>query len=107
MKLTRYIMPKIEKRTLLNIVKHPIITDKATKLLEDNQYSFAVERRANKLAIKQAIEYIFNVRIKNINTCNTPPNKKRVGKFTGKTANYKKAIVTLKNKYSINLFPDS
>lgn len=100
-------MPKIEQSILLNIVKYPIITDKTTKLLEDNQYSFAVDSRANKLDIKKAIEYIFNVRIKNINTCNTPPKKKRVGRFTGKKANYKKAIVTLQDKYSINLFPDS
>nr|QOS04576.1 50S ribosomal protein L23 [Sarcopeltis skottsbergii] len=100
-------MPEINKRALLNIIKYPIITDKTTKLLEENQYSFAVDHKANKLDIKQAIEYIFNVRIQSVNTCNTPPNKKRVGKFIGKKANYKKTIVTLKNEYSINLFPDS
>ena len=100
-------MPKIDKRALLKIIKYPIITDKTTKLLEDNQYSFAVDRKANKLNIKQAIEYIFNVSIQSVNTCNRPPNKKRVGKFIGQKANYKKAIVTLKNEYSINLFPDN
>lgn len=103
----KYTTREKNKRALLTIIKYPIITDKTTKLLEDNQYSFAVDRRANKLDIKEAIEYIFNVQIQNINTCNTPPRKKRVGKFIGKKANYKKAIVTLKNEYSINLFPDN
>nr|YP_009295639.1 ribosomal protein L23 [Mastocarpus papillatus]AOL58123.1 ribosomal protein L23 [Mastocarpus papillatus] len=100
-------MPNTNKRKLLNIIKYPIITDKTTKLLEDNQYSFAVDSRANKLDIKKAIEYIFDVCVININTCNTPPNKKRVGKFTGKKANHKKAIVKLSPEYNINLFPDN
>nr|AOM64679.1 ribosomal protein L23 [Riquetophycus sp.] len=99
-------MPNIKNRSLLDLIKYPIITDKTTKLLEEKQYSFAVDRTANKNQIKQAIEYIFNVNIKKVNTCNTPKKKKRVGKFIGKKTNYKKAIITLKEGCSIPIFPD-
>jgi large subunit ribosomal protein L23 len=63
------------------IVKYPIITDKATRLLENNQYSFVVDRYSDKTRIKAAIEYLFNV-VK-INTCRLPRKKKRVGKYLG------------------------
>nr|QCI09121.1 ribosomal protein L23 [Inkyuleea mariana] len=94
-------------RLLLDLIKYPIITDKTTKAIEDNQYCFAVERKANKIDIKEAIEYIFNVRVKKVNTTNTPVKKRRVGKFIGKKANHKKAIIKLHDKYTINLFPEN
>nr|QVY58020.1 50S ribosomal protein L23 [Betaphycus gelatinus] len=100
-------MDKTEKYRLLNLVKRPIITDKSTKLLEENQYSFAVDRKSNKIKIKQAIEYIFNVKTKKINTCNIPIKQKRIGKFIGIKSKYKKAIITLHDEYSINLFPEN
>nr|YP_010726366.1 ribosomal protein L23 [Hypnea brasiliensis]WCH55368.1 ribosomal protein L23 [Hypnea brasiliensis]WDY84841.1 ribosomal protein L23 [Hypnea brasiliensis] len=91
----------------IDIIKYPIITDKSTQLLEENQYSFAVDNKADKTDIKTIIEYTFNVKVKNINTCNIHPKKKRVGKFIGYKKRYKKAIITLKNNYSINLFPEN
>nr|YP_010903511.1 ribosomal protein L23 [Hypnea cryptica]WCH55964.1 ribosomal protein L23 [Hypnea cryptica] len=91
----------------IDIIKCPIITDKSTQLLEENQYSFAVDNHTNKEDIKKTIEYTFNVKIKNINTCNRHPKKKRVGKFVGYRKRYKKAIITLKDNYSIQLFPDN
>nr|QVY58426.1 50S ribosomal protein L23 [Kappaphycus striatus] len=100
-------MDKIKKHRLLSLIKKPIITDKSTKLLEENQYTFAVDRKTNKIKIKEAIEYIFNVKVEKINTCNIPTKTKRIGKFIGKKAKYKKAIITLNAKDSINLFPDS
>lgn len=100
-------MPKTDKLKLLHLIKKPIITDKSTRLIEENQYSFYVSRQANKLEIKEAIEYIFNVKVKKVNTCHTPIKKKKVGKFIGKKANYKKAIITLKNQDRINLFPEN
>lgn len=103
----RYTMHKTEKHKLLNLVKRPIITDKSTKLLEENQYSFAVDRKADKIKIKQAIEYIFNVKVEKINTCNIPTKKKRIGRFIGIKTQYKKAIITLNNEDSINLFPEN
>nr|YP_010902716.1 ribosomal protein L23 [Hypnea nidulans]WCH54571.1 ribosomal protein L23 [Hypnea nidulans] len=91
----------------INLIKYPIITDKSTQLLEENKYSFAVDNQANKKDIKKTIENTFNVKIKHVNTYNRYPKKKRVGKFIGYKKRYKKAIVTLENNYSIQLFPDN
>nr|QJH88322.1 ribosomal protein L23 [Pterocladia lucida] len=96
-----------KEELLIDLIKYPILTDKTTKLIEENQYCFAVLRNTKKPVIKEAIEYIFKVKVKSVNTCNQPNKKKRVGKFVGKRASYKKAIVTLHNDYSINLFPDN
>ena len=92
---------------LIDLIKYPLLTDKTTRLIEDNQYSFAVDPKANKTTVKKAIEYIFQVRIKSINTSNQPIKKRRVGKFTGKRTRYKKAIVTLYENNVINLFPEN
>jgi large subunit ribosomal protein L23 len=89
------------------IIKYPIITDKATGLLENNQYSFVVDRYSDKPMIKTAIEYLFNVKVIKINTCRLPRKKKRVGKYIGWKPQYKKAIVTLSEGDVINLFTDS
>lgn len=90
-----------------NIIKYPIITDKATRLLENNQYSFIVNPTSNKITIKKTIEYLFNVKVIKINTCQLPRKKKRVGKYIGYKSQYKKAIVTLADGDTINLFAES
>lgn len=91
----------------LEIIKYPIITDKATRLVENNKYSFIVDRYSNKIQIKAAIEYLFSVKIQKINTCRLPRKKKRVGKSVGWKPQYKKAIVTLAQGNVINLFTDN
>ncbi len=94
-------------RSKAQIIKYPIITDKATRLLENNQYSFVVDRYSDKLTIKASIEYLFDVKVIKINTCRLPRKKKRVGKYIGWKPKYKKAIVTLSEGDVINLFTDS
>jgi large subunit ribosomal protein L23 len=94
-------------RSNIHIIKYPIITDKATRLLENNQYSFVVDRYSDKITIKKAIEYLFNVKVIKINTSRLPRKKKRVGKYIGWKPQYKKAIVTLSKGDVINLFTDS
>lgn len=94
-------------RSHAQVIKYPIITDKATRLLENNQYSFIVDRSSDKITIKSAIEYLFNVKVVKINTCCLPRKKKRVGKYIGWKPQYKKAIVTLSEGDVINLFTDS
>jgi len=89
------------------VIKYSIITDKATRLLENNQYSFVVDRYSDKITIKTAIEYLFNVKVVKINTCRLPRKKKRVGKYIGWKPQYKKAVVTLSEGDVINLFTDS
>ena len=91
----------------VQIIKYPIITDKATRLLENNQYSFVVDRYSDKPTIKASIEYLFDVKIIKINTCSLNKKKKRVGKYIGWKPQYKKAIVTLNEGDVINLFTDS
>ena len=94
-------------RSNAQIIKYPIITDKATRLLENNQYSFIVDRYSNKLTIKAAIEYLFNVKVIKVNTCHLPKKKRRVGKYVGWKSHYKKAIVTLSEGDTINLFAEN
>lgn len=94
-------------RSNAQIIKYPIITDKATRLLENNQYSFVVDRYSDKSSLKTAIEYLFDVKVMKINTCRLPRKKKRVGKYIGWKPQYKKAIVTLSEGDRINLFTDN
>lgn len=89
------------------IIKYPIVTDKATRLLENNQYSFIVNPKSNKLAIKLAVEDLFDVTVVKINTCNMPRKKKRMGKYIGWKPQFKKAIVTLSEGDTINLFTEN
>ena len=94
-------------RSNTQIIKYPIITDKTTRLLENNQYSFIVDRYSDKSSIKTAIEYLFHVKVIKINTCRLPRKKKRVGKYIGWKPQYKKAIITLSEGDVINLFTDN
>jgi len=74
-----------------HIIKYPIITDKATRLLETNKYSFIVDPSSDKISIRASIEDLFNVKVIKINTCHLPRKKKRVGKFVGWKPKYKKS----------------
>lgn len=79
----------------LDIILAPIITEKTAGMESVGRYAFKVSNKANKTEIKQAIEKKFNVKVASVNTINSKPKKKRVGKYTGMTSKYKKAIVTL------------
>ena len=100
-------MNSTKQRELIDIVKYPIITDKPTRLLELNQYSFAIDSKANKIDIKSAIEYLFDVKVVAVNTFNPPQKKRRIGRFIGTRPRNKKAIVTLAEGNSINLFSEN
>ena len=78
-----------------DIIFAPVITEKAANCAEKNKVVFKVDPRANKTQIKQAVEKIFNVKVESVNTVNVHPKKRRVGKYTGMTNKYKKAIVKL------------
>ena len=78
-----------------DIIIAPVITEKSALLEQEGKYVFKVDTKANKVQIKQAIEKIFNVMVLSVNTSNSHPKKKRVGKYTGMTNKYKKAIVKL------------
>ena len=87
-----------------DIIKAPIITEKTASIAQDGQsYVFKVDTKANKTEIKQAIEKIFNVKVESVHTINVRPKKKRVGRYTGMTSKYKKAIVKLAEGNTIDL----
>lgn len=94
-------------RAKVEMIKYPLITDKATRLLEQNQYSFIVDRYSNKQNIKAAIEYLFNVKVLKVNTCRLSRKKKRVGRYLGWKPQYKKAVITLAEGNVINLFTEN
>ena len=94
------------QKNLLDIIKYPILTEKTIRLLEGNQYSFAVDSRADKSAVKLAVEQLFDVKVISVNTSLLPLKKRRVGKFIGRKSQYKRAIVTLAPENSITLFED-
>lgn len=86
-----------------DIIIAPVITEKSAMQAENNVYTFKVAASANKIEIKKAIEEAFDVKVEKVNTLNTKSKDKRVGRYTGKTKTYKKAIVTLKDGEKIEL----
>jgi large subunit ribosomal protein L23 len=97
---------KYNAGTLADLVRRPIVTEKATLLLENNQYTFEVDPRAKKPEIRAAIEALFEVKVVNVSTQNPPRKARRVGKFAGHRPHYKRAVVTLAIGDSITLFPE-
>ena len=86
-----------------DIIIAPIITEKTASMEAEGKYAFKVDIRANKTQIKQAIEQIFKVKVESVNTLNSHPKNRRVGRYTGKTKTYKKAIITLDKDSKIEL----
>ena len=99
-------MTEYDPRKLADLVLRPIVTEKATVLLEQNKYVFEVIPKATKPEIKAAIESLFDVKVTGVNTLRPPRKKRRVGKFIGYKPQYKRAIVTLAAEDSITLFPE-
>ncbi len=101
-------MTKYNPRDLADLVIKPIITEKATLLLEQNKYVFDVLPKATKPEIKAAIESLFDVKVVKVNTLRLPRKKRRVGKFIGYKPQYKRTVVTLSEGDSIKdiLFPE-
>ncbi|MDR1663220.1 MAG: 50S ribosomal protein L23 [Endomicrobium sp.] len=91
-----------------NIIKKPIVTEKAAVLKErHNKYTFVVDKDANKFQIKQAVESLFNVKVKSIHTSNYLGKNKRVtGMHAGYRSDWKKAIVKLGDGQEIQMAED-
>lgn len=86
------------------IIEGIVITEKSAAIASDGKtYVFKVAKTANKTQIAQAIESAFNVKVADVRTLNTKAKDKRVGRYTGKTKTYKKAIVTLADGYAIEI----
>ncbi len=104
--MTKSTVTKYNPRDLADLILKPIITEKGTIQMELNKYVFDVLPKATKPEIKAAIESLFDVTVTKVNTLTLPRKKRRVGRFIGYKAQYKRAIVTLKEGDSIVLFPD-
>jgi len=97
---------QLDPRYLIDLVRKPIVTEKATIQLEDNKYVFEVAQQATKPQVKAAIELLFEVTVTKVNILHKPPKPRRVGRFAGYKPHYKRAIVTLAEGDSIVLFPE-
>ena len=86
-----------------DIIIAPVITEKSMANRQNNVYTFKVAKDATKTDIKKAVEEAFKVSVKSVNTLNTKSKRRRVGRYSGRTKTYKKAIVTLKSGSSIEM----
>ena len=90
---------------ITDVLKKPVLTEKSLLLQQnENKYTFDVDLTANKTEVKVAVEKMFDVKVESVNIMNVKPKTKRMGKYVGKTKRRRKAIVKLKEGYSINLF---
>lgn len=87
-----------------SVLRKPLLTEKVAQIQDlRNQYAFVVDSSANKIEIKRAVEQKYSVTVLDVNTMNVRGKVKRLGRFTGKRADWKKAVVTLKAGDSIEL----
>lgn len=86
-----------------DIIVSNLRTEKGTRMLGNNKYLFEVKREANKIQIKQAVEKIYSVKVKDVNTISMHGKKRRVRFKEGKRSDWKKAVVTLQEGQTIDL----
>jgi len=90
-------------RSIFDVIKNMIRTEKSTQMQVQKKYVFKVEKRANKIEIKKAVEDIYKVKVKDVSIINVKGKKKRVRLHQGMTSQWKKAIVTLKPDSNIEV----
>ncbi|MEI6079144.1 MAG: 50S ribosomal protein L23 [bacterium] len=90
---------------IYDVIKRPLLTEKSTSIGEkQNSYVFEVASCADKTEIKEAVEKLFEVKVRDINTMVVHGKMKRVGRHQGRRSKWKKAIVTLQEGQKIQLF---
>jgi large subunit ribosomal protein L23 len=87
-----------------SVIIRPIVSEKSYALLAANKYTFRVNDRAHKTQVRQAVEEIFGVRVKDVRTMTVKSKPKRRGYTAGKTRHWKKAVVQLHPEDTIELF---
>ncbi len=93
------------KKNIHDIIVRPLLTEKGSRIQESaNQFFFEVRKDANKVEVKHAIEKLFDVKVERVNTVRLPGKWKRLGRFMGRSNGWKKAIVTLRDGDTIELF---
>lgn len=92
-------------KDLSKVIKRPLITEQGAIMRElHNQYCFQVSPDANKHEIRHAVEHFFGVKVTQVRTMNYRGKVKRMGRFAGKRADWKKAVVTVASGDTIDLF---
>lgn len=92
-------------RSAYEVIERPLVTEKSMAGAGQGKYTFRVDKNANKIEIASAVEQIFNVKVDGVNTMIVKGKKRRLGRHpAGKTADWKKAIVSLKPGYTIEIF---
>ena len=89
---------------LRDVLIRPLITEKSNTGMQDNKYTFIVPLNANKVEIRQAVETVFKVKVLDVNTVRVMGKIKRMGKYSGKRPDYKKAIVKIAPGPQIEFF---
>jgi large subunit ribosomal protein L23 len=87
-----------------NVIIHPVVSEKSYALLAANKYTFRVHPRAHKTQIRQAVEDIFGVRVQDVRTMSVRSKPKRRGLTSGRSRQWKKAVVQLHPDDTIELF---
>ena len=87
-----------------DVLVKPLVTEKASAMMQENKYTFVVAWDANKTEIRQAIEELYKVKVVNVTTLRVLGKTKRMGKYQGKRSDYKKAIVRLAEGNTIPVF---
>ncbi len=90
-----------------DIIIKPIITEKSTMEIQSGKYTFEVAKKAGKIQIATAVEKLFEVKVLKVNTMNVKGKEKRVGVHTGKTPDWKKAIITIDTNPTDKKYKDS
>jgi large subunit ribosomal protein L23 len=87
------------------IIIRPVVTERSTELADERgKYTFIVHPSANKIEIKNAVQSLFEVKVKDVHTANFRGKLRRVGRSEGKKAAYKKAVVTLADGERIDVY---
>lgn len=87
-----------------DVIIEPVVSEKSYSLLDDGRYTFIVHPTANKTEIKQAVEAIWGVRVRKVNTLNRPGKRVRFGLVRGRRKHTKRAVVTLAEGDEIDIF---
>jgi len=87
-----------------DVILQPVVSEKSYGLLDEGRYTFIVHPDSNKTEIKQAVEQIFGVKVRSVNTMNRKGKRKRFGLHYGTRKSTKRAIVTLAEGESIDIF---
>ncbi|HIE35768.1 MAG TPA: 50S ribosomal protein L23 [Candidatus Omnitrophica bacterium] len=94
----------MDKVSIYSVIKSPLLTEKTNRFIPQRKYAFLVDKQANKIQIKRAIEKLYNVKVEKINTLIVKGRTKRLRwNQPGKTSSFKKAIVTLKEGFEIKI----